>query len=116
QINLVVINKRTVVQIGNQALNKAFNQPDNIIVKLRAVEVKEKLWDLQYRTIRKRNMTIDELYRKLLQIGRQANYRPKELCNKFLNTLSILWLKKAKNISEYLLLDKLAKKLYEIEL
>ncbi|CAG8459078.1 22453_t:CDS:2 [Cetraspora pellucida] len=61
-------------------------------------------------------MTIDEFYRKLLQIGRRANYRPKELHNKFLDAFPIPWLEKAKDISEYLLLDELAKKLYEIEL
>ncbi|RIB02571.1 hypothetical protein C2G38_2149944 [Gigaspora rosea] len=61
-------------------------------------------------------MTIDELYRKLLRIGRRANYRPEELRNKFLDALSILCLEKAKDISEHLPLDELAKKLYEIEL
>jgi hypothetical protein len=32
-----------------------------------------------YESIRKDDMTIDELYKKILWIGRQANYRPKEL-------------------------------------
>ncbi len=49
--------------------------------------VEEELQDLMYGTIRKGNMTIDELYRKLLRIGRQANYRPEELCRKFLDAL-----------------------------
>ncbi|CAG8728507.1 39877_t:CDS:2 [Gigaspora margarita] len=61
-------------------------------------------------------MTIDELYRKLLRIGRRANYRPEELRRKFLDALPLPWLEKAKDIDEYLLLDELAKKLYEIEL
>ncbi|CAG8697027.1 8199_t:CDS:2 [Cetraspora pellucida] len=156
QANLVAINRRTAVQIGNQALNEALGQPGNAIVKLRAVEgsrptniavnapnanngttvvvagihfgqaiwwlkthfptVEEELQDLQYGTIRKENMTIDELYRKLLRIGRQANYRPKELHNKFLDALPIPWFEKAKDISKHLPLDELAKKLYEIEL
>ncbi|CAG8755624.1 15027_t:CDS:2 [Cetraspora pellucida] len=116
QANLVAINGRIAVQIGNQALNEALGQPDNAIVKLRAVKgswdedwhiadsrstniavnvpnannstivviasihfgqaiwwlkthfptVKEELQNLQYGTIRKGNMTIDELYRILL--------------------------------------------------
>ncbi|CAG8692643.1 4932_t:CDS:2 [Cetraspora pellucida] len=61
-------------------------------------------------------MTIDELYRKLLRIGRRANYRPEELRNKFLDALPIPWLEKAEDIGEHLPLDELAKKLYEIEL
>ena len=69
-----------------------------------------------YETIRKRNMTIDELYRKILWIGRRVNYRPEELRKKFLDALPLLWLEKAKDISEHLPLDELAKKLYEIEL
>ncbi|CAG8728933.1 10349_t:CDS:2, partial [Gigaspora margarita] len=69
-----------------------------------------------YGTIRKGDMTIDELYRKLLRIGRRANYRPKELRRKFLDALPLPWLKKAEDIGEHLPLDKLAKKLYEIEL
>ncbi|CAG8789121.1 9378_t:CDS:2, partial [Gigaspora margarita] len=61
-------------------------------------------------------MTIDKLYRKLLRIGRRANYRPKELRRKFLDALPLPWLEKAKDIGEHLPLDELAKKLYEIEL
>ncbi len=61
-------------------------------------------------------MIIDELYRKILRIGRWANYRPEELHRKFLDALPLLWLEKAKDISEHLPLDELAKKLYEIEL
>ncbi|GBC23467.2 hypothetical protein GLOIN_2v1778046 [Rhizophagus irregularis DAOM 181602=DAOM 197198] len=61
-------------------------------------------------------MTIDELYRKILRIGRQANYRPEELRRKFLDALPLLWLEKAEDIGEHLPLDELAKKLYEIEL
>ncbi|CAI2195029.1 12794_t:CDS:2, partial [Funneliformis geosporum] len=34
----VVINRRTAVQIEANGINKAFNQPGNIIVKLRIVE------------------------------------------------------------------------------
>jgi hypothetical protein len=78
--------------------------------------VEEELRDLMYRTIRKGNMTIDELYRKLLRIGRRANYRPEELRRKFLDALSLPWLEKAEDIGEHLPLDELAKKLYEIEL
>ncbi len=69
-----------------------------------------------YETIRKRNMTIDELYRKILRIGRWANYRPEELRKKFLDALPLLWLEKAEDIDEHLPLDELAKKLYKIEL
>ncbi|CAG8836597.1 17408_t:CDS:1, partial [Gigaspora margarita] len=75
-----------------------------------------KLRDMIYRTIGKGSMTIDELYKKILRIGRQANYRPEELCRKFLDALPLPWLEKAKDISEYLPLDELVKKLYEIEL
>jgi hypothetical protein len=38
QANLVAVNGRTAVQIGNQALNEAFGQPGTAIIKLRAVE------------------------------------------------------------------------------
>ncbi len=69
-----------------------------------------------YETIRKEDMTIDKLYRKILWIGRWANYRPEELHRKFLDALPLLWLEKAKNIGEHLPLDELAKKLYKIEL
>ncbi|CAG8726588.1 7695_t:CDS:2, partial [Gigaspora rosea] len=55
-----------------------------------------------YETIRKRDMTIDKLYRKLLRIGRRANYRPEELRRKFLDTLPLPWLEKAENIGEHL--------------
>jgi len=61
-------------------------------------------------------MTIDELYRKILRIGRRANYRPEELHRKFLDALPLPWLEKAEDIGEYLPLDELAKKLYEIKL
>ncbi|KAF0424745.1 hypothetical protein F8M41_006439 [Gigaspora margarita] len=61
-------------------------------------------------------MTIDELYRKILLIGRRANYRPEELRRKFLDALPLSWLEKAEDIGEHLPLDELAKKLYEIEL
>ncbi|EXX67389.1 hypothetical protein RirG_114840 [Rhizophagus irregularis DAOM 197198w] len=64
--------------------------------------VEEELRDLMYRTIRKGNMTIDEL--------------PEELRRKFLDALPLSWLEKAEDIGEHLPLDKLAKKLYEIEL
>ncbi|CAG8794588.1 6132_t:CDS:2, partial [Gigaspora rosea] len=69
---------------GPPTEREALSQPGNAIVKLRAVE------------------------------GRRANYRPEELRNKFLDALSILCLEKAKDISEHLPLDELAKKLYEI--
>jgi hypothetical protein len=78
--------------------------------------VEEELRNLMYGTIRKKNMTIDELYRKILRIGRRANYRPEELRRKFLDALPLLWLEKAEDIGEHLPLDELAKKLYEIEL
>src|SRR5437763_8200084 len=61
-------------------------------------------------------MTIDELYRKILRIGRRANYRPEELRRKFLDALPLPWLEKAEDIGEHLPLAELAKKLYEIEL
>ncbi|CAG8723099.1 37626_t:CDS:2, partial [Gigaspora margarita] len=77
---------------------------------------REELQNMIYGTIGKRNMTIDELYRKILRIGRRANYRPEELHRKFLDALLLLWLEKAEDISEHLPLDKLAKKLYKIEL
>ena len=69
-----------------------------------------------YGTIRKGDMTIDELYRKILRIGRRANYRPEELRRKFLDALPLPWLEKAENISKHLPLPELYKKLYEIEL
>ena len=69
-----------------------------------------------YGTIRKGNMTIDELYRKRVRIDRRANYRPEELRRKFLDALPLPWLEKAEDIGEHLPLDELAKKLYEIEL
>ena len=78
--------------------------------------VEEELRDLMYGTIRKGDMTIDELYRKILRIGRRANYRPEELRRKFLDALPLPWLEKAEDIGEHLPLDELAKKLYEIEL
>ncbi|CAG8770639.1 19196_t:CDS:2 [Gigaspora margarita] len=77
---------------------------------------REELRDMMYGTIRKGNMSIDELYRKILRIGRRANYRPEELRRKFLDALPLPWLEKAEDIGEHLLLDELAKKLYEIEL
>ncbi|CAG8764712.1 15686_t:CDS:2, partial [Cetraspora pellucida] len=46
----------------------------------------------------------------------EANYRPEELRKKFLDALPLPWLEKAEDISEHFPLDKLAKKLYEIEL
>ena len=78
--------------------------------------MEEELRDLMYGTIRKGDMTIDELYRKILRIGRRANYRPEELRRKFLDALPLPWLKKAEDIGEHLPLDELSKKLYEIEL
>jgi uncharacterized protein with HEPN domain len=78
--------------------------------------VKKKLRDMMYETITKEDMTIDELYRKILRIGRRANYRPEELRKKFLDALPLPWLEKAENIGEHLPLDELAKKLHEIEL
>ncbi|GES97969.1 hypothetical protein GLOIN_2v1778046 [Rhizophagus clarus] len=78
--------------------------------------VEEELWDLTYGTIRKGDMTIDELYRKILRIGRRANYRPEALRRKFLDALPIPWLEKAEDIGKHLPLDELAKKFYEIEL
>ncbi|GES85299.1 hypothetical protein GLOIN_2v1778046 [Rhizophagus clarus] len=78
--------------------------------------VEEELRDLTYGTIRKGDMTIDKLYRKILRIGRRANYRPEELRRKFLDALPLPWLEKAEDIGEHLPLDELAKKLYEIEL
>jgi hypothetical protein len=78
--------------------------------------VEEELRDLMYGSIRKGDMTIDELYRKLLRIGRRANYRPEELRRKFLDALPLPWLEKAEDIGEHLPLVELAKKLYQIEL
>ncbi len=71
---------------------------------------------MMYGTITKGDMTIDELHRKILRIGRRANYRPEELRRKFLDALPLPWLEKAVDIGEHLPLDELAKKLYEIEL
>ncbi|GBB84464.1 hypothetical protein RclHR1_11020010 [Rhizophagus clarus] len=141
QANLVAVNGRTAVQIGANALNEAVGQPGNAIVKLRAVE---DAWNEDWRIAGSRltndpvnapnanagntvvvagirfgqagDMTIDELYRKILRIGRRANYRPEELRRKFLDALPLPWLKKAEDIGEHLPLDELAKKLYEIEL
>ena len=78
--------------------------------------MEEELQNLMYGTIRKGDMTIDELYKKILRIGRRANYKPKELRRKFLDALPLPWLEKAEDIGEHLPLDELAKKLYEIEL
>ncbi|PKK74069.1 hypothetical protein RhiirC2_775243 [Rhizophagus irregularis] len=63
--------------------------------------VEEELQDLIYRTIRKGDMTIDELYRKILRIGRRANYRPEELRRKFLDALPLPWLEKAEDIARH---------------
>ena len=71
---------------------------------------------MMYETITKRDMTIDELYRKIVRIGRRANYRPEELRRKFLDALPLPWLEKAEDIGEHLPLPELYKKLYEIEL
>jgi len=71
---------------------------------------------MMYGTITKGDMTIDELYRKIVRIGRRANYRPEELRRKFLDALPLPWLEKAEDIGEHLPLNELAKKLYEIEL
>ena len=71
---------------------------------------------MMYGTITKGDMTIDELYRKILRIGRRANYRPEELRRKFLDALPLPWLEKAEDIGEHLPLPELSKKLYEIEL
>jgi len=38
QANLVAVNGRIAVQIGTNALNEAFSQPGNAVVKLRTVE------------------------------------------------------------------------------
>ncbi|CAG8650448.1 20553_t:CDS:2 [Cetraspora pellucida] len=46
------------------------------------------------------DMTIDELYRKILQISRQASYRPEELHKKFLDALPLPWLEKAEDIEK----------------
>ncbi len=40
-----------------------------------------------YKIIMKGDITIDELYRKILQIGRRANYRFEDLHRKFLDAL-----------------------------
>jgi hypothetical protein len=71
---------------------------------------------MMYGTITKGDMNIDELYRKIIRIGKRANYRPEEICRKFLDALPIPWLEKAEDIGEHLPLDELAKKLREIEL
>ena len=78
--------------------------------------MEEKLRDMMYGTIMKGDMTIDELYRKIVRIGRQANYRSEELRRKFLDALPLPWLEKAEDIGEHLPLSELYKKLYEIEL
>ena len=38
QANLIAVNGRTAVQIGNQVLNEAFGQPGTAIIKLKVVE------------------------------------------------------------------------------
>ncbi|RIA85333.1 hypothetical protein C1645_830972 [Glomus cerebriforme] len=116
QANLVAVNEQNAVQIGANGINETLNQSGNAIVKLRAAKVEEELWNLMYGTIRKGDMTIDELYRRILQIGRQANYKSEELRRKFIDAFSLLWLEKAKDIGEHLPLNELAKKLYKIEL
>ena len=85
-------------------------------LKTRFPTVEEELRDMMYGTITKGDMTIDELYRKILRIGRRANYRPEELRRKFLDALPLPWLEKAEDIGEHLPLPELSKKLYEIEL
>src|SRR5256884_8336544 len=85
-------------------------------LKTHFLTVEEKLRDMMYGTITKGDMTIDELYRKIVQIGRRANYRPEELRRKFLDALPLPWLEKAEDIGEHLPLPELYKKLYEIEL
>src|SRR5581483_2004602 len=69
-------------------------------LKTRFPTVEEELRDMMYGTIRKGDMTIDELHRKILRIGRRANYRPEELRRKFLDALPLPWLEKAENIGE----------------
>ncbi|UZO29133.1 uncharacterized protein OCT59_022622 [Rhizophagus irregularis] len=101
---------------GGRSTNAPVNAPNANAGNTVVVAVEEELWDLMYGTIRKGDMTIDELYRKILRIGKRANYRPEELRRKFLDALPLLWLEKAEDIGEHLLLDELAKKLYEIEL
>jgi hypothetical protein len=71
---------------------------------------------MMYGTITKGDMDIDELYRKIVRIGKRANYRPEEIRRKFLDALPIPWLEKAEDIGEHLPLDELAKKLRGIEL
>ncbi|UZO01530.1 uncharacterized protein OCT59_012628 [Rhizophagus irregularis] len=83
--------------------------------------VEEELQDLMYGTIRKGDMTIDELYRKILRIGRRANYRPEELRRKFLDALPLLWLEKAEDIvrhkrdrtSDLLVSNRTSQQIYE---
>src|SRR3954465_13216577 len=71
---------------------------------------------MMYGTITKGDITIDELHRKIVRIGKRANYRSEELRREFLDALSLPWLEKAEDIGEHLPLAELAKKLYEIEL
>ncbi|CAG8813082.1 21680_t:CDS:2, partial [Gigaspora margarita] len=46
----------------------------------------------------------DPLSERKVAIGylKGSNYRPEELCRKFLDALPLSWLEKAKDISEYL--------------
>ena len=38
QGNLVAVNRRTAIQIGNQVLNEVFGQSETAIIKLRTIE------------------------------------------------------------------------------
>ncbi|CAG8810648.1 13067_t:CDS:2, partial [Gigaspora margarita] len=119
QTNLVAVNGQIAVQIENQALNEALSQPGTAIVKLRAVE---DLWDEDWHIASSwpTNIAINVPNTNngtiVVVAGIYfANYRPEELCRKFLDALPLPWLEKAKDIGKHLLLDELAKKLYEID-
>ncbi|CAB4418762.1 unnamed protein product [Rhizophagus irregularis] len=84
--------------------------------KTRFPTEEEELRDLEYGTMKKGNMSIDEYYRKLSRIGRRANYRPEELRRRFIDGLPMHLREKADDIGEDLPLGELANKLYKIEL
>ncbi|CAG8722932.1 12494_t:CDS:2, partial [Cetraspora pellucida] len=86
QATLQGVNGLNAGAIGVNEINEANGQPGN------------ELRDMMYGTITKEDMTIDELHRKIVRIGRRANYRPEELCRKFLDALPLPWLEKAEDI------------------
>ncbi|CAG8683005.1 7441_t:CDS:2 [Cetraspora pellucida] len=129
QANIVAVNGYTAIQIEANRINEALNQPGNAIVKLRAIEAGGRptnnapnapnanvgntvvvpgiRFDQAIWWLKTHFPTVEEKLQNMIS---------EELRRKFLDALSLPWLKKAEDINEHLLLDELAKKLYEIEL